>query len=364
MSRKTFEQVAMGDEPEWGDTVPSNTEITIAYNWYNYFYDYEGAKKFFIKYITDTGLEDDVIKTVKSLNSWKFPKTIGWISRMKANGMEMDETMDEHFKKSVSGVLELCANDVDETVEVKKERTPVNVQLHIKQQVHNLVAYIEEEIDTFINDKYKSDFDMYAWLKKREVKALQSKMIGDRYAPLAEELESIKSEPDLKEAYSHLSKKEQKSYIKFIRGIVTDCRKWEDSMKTIRAPRKKKAKKPMDKVKKLNYMNSYDDWKITSTLPSKIIGARELWFINTKTRKIGVYRTEGSKGLDVKGSTIMGFDKNTSYSKTARKPKDIIDKIVAGKLRACKNAFDNIKAKESPLTGRINKDTILIKVLN
>jgi hypothetical protein len=100
--------------------------------------------------------------------------------------------------------------------------------------------------------------------------------------------------------------------------------------------------------------------------PKTIIGAQELWVFNTRTRKIGKYvSTNGfsSGDLGVKGTSITGFDEKKSIQKTVRKPDVTLKEFQkAGKV-ALRKFLEDIKATDIKLTGRINKDIILLKVI-
>ena len=93
--------------------------------------------------------------------------------------------------------------------------------------------------------------------------------------------------------------------------------------------------------------------------------------LNNKTRKIGKYiasnidplgaKREGT-GLSVKGTTIQGFDEKLSIQKTLRKPVDQLKEFKeAGKVKLRK-FLDDIPTTDTKLNGRINPDTILLRV--
>ena len=102
--------------------------------------------------------------------------------------------------------------------------------------------------------------------------------------------------------------------------------------------------------------------KLVSVDPKTIIGASSLWVYNTKTRKLGVYHALDAAGLNIKGSTIQNFAESKSVCKTLRKPEVTLPELLkAGKV-ALRNILTDIRAAEKALTGRINADTILLRV--
>jgi hypothetical protein len=67
--------------------------------------------------------------------------------------------------------------------------------------------------------------------------------------------------------------------------------------------------------------------------------------------------------LNVKGTTILGFDSAKSLGKTVRKPEQVLSEFMkAGKVQLRK-FLDDIKAVSIPANGRINKDILLLKAL-
>ena len=76
-----------------------------------------------------------------------------------------------------------------------------------------------------------------------------------------------------------------------------------------------------------------------------------------------MYQAEGHAGLSVKGSTLRGFDTSLSKCKKVRKPEEVLTKMLSGGKLAIKKQYDSINSKEKDLTGRINNETILLKIV-
>ena len=115
-------------------------------------------------------------------------------------------------------------------------------------------------------------------------------------------------------------------------------------------------------MKSLKYKTEDTENKLVSINPVKIIGAEKLWIYNVKTRKLGVYVTSDAAGLDVKGSSILNYKYSESISKTLRKPKDVLSRVLDGGKVVLRKVMNEINAKPQELNGRINKDTILLRV--
>jgi hypothetical protein len=129
--------------------------------------------------------------------------------------------------------------------------------------------------------------------------------------------------------------------------------------------KKPRAKKtvPADKiVAKLKYLKSNEQLKLVSINPTDVLGAKELWVYNVKSRKIGKYVANEYMDLGVKGTSITGYNENTSVQKTLRKPEDQLKEFKAAGKVQLRKFLDDIKAVDIKLNGRINEDIVLLKV--
>jgi len=66
--------------------------------------------------------------------------------------------------------------------------------------------------------------------------------------------------------------------------------------------------------------------------------------------------------LGIKGTTITGYDANKSIQKTLRKPSEQLKQFLASSKVDLRKFIDNIKTTDIKLNGRINAETILLKV--
>ncbi len=129
--------------------------------------------------------------------------------------------------------------------------------------------------------------------------------------------------------------------------------------------RKPRAKKvvPADKiVAKLKYKKTDEPLKLVSINPADILGSKELWIYNTKTRKLGKYVAADFNELGVKGASITGFSEANSIQKTLRKPVEQLKEFKAAGKVALRKFLEDIKATDTKLNGRLNEETILLKV--
>jgi hypothetical protein len=67
--------------------------------------------------------------------------------------------------------------------------------------------------------------------------------------------------------------------------------------------------------------------------------------------------------MSVKGTALQNWSPDKSKQKTLRKPADQIkDLMAAGKVKL-RTFLDDIKSKQQAVNGRINIDTIILKII-
>ena len=166
----------------------------------------------------------------------------------------------------------------------------------------------------------------------------------------------------MKEGYSHIAKKNLRKLVDFYSEIISACDMLGQEAKVNRKPKAKKAVPAEKVVAKLEFKKTDEATKLVSINPTDIVGAKELWVYNIKTRKIGKYVAAEFADLSVKGTSIIGFDENKSVQKTLRKPVEQLKAFkIAGKVQLRK-FLDDINAVDIKMNGRINEETILLRV--
>lgn len=371
--RKSLPSNRKKTEPVLTD-ISTEKDVSDCMKWYSEFCDASQSKKWLIEYMQKMDYDKEIIRKVKSLSWHKSGleiengniinlKFAGFVSRMYNRGYEkiipesyairMNLVIDYFIKtKSISFTSNVDSPDNDNK----------SIQDHIKTQVNTLCGELEGELDDFYDNGFKTSLNVYEWLKQKNVKGLIAKKIGEEFRPLFEEISNIDIDEDLKEGYSNFKKSQRKKYLNFLQTLIGDCDRYSSNQNKQRKPRAKKPVTATKLVSKLNYKSEDSEYKITSINPAEIIGANSLWVFNVKYRKLGIYTSSNSDGLSIKGSTLQGFDEEKSVQKTLRKPKEILNLALKGPKVSTYKLFESINSKEQPLTGRINSETILLRI--
>jgi hypothetical protein len=275
------------------------------------------------------------------------------------------------LRTRINEVIEQGRDDIDDSdvvVEVKKDVYTPSIQERLREVSLGMTEEIETAIEAFQTDPETFDpkaFKVLNLLKAKQAKAAHARIIRDFYSRnLTEllELSSGNADDQLREAYSHRSKKQIKSFIAFLQEIESACNMLMQEAKVNKKPRAKKAVSKDKIIAKLKYKKSDEPLKLVSVNPADIIGAQELWIFNSKTRKLGKYVAAEFQELGIKGTTITGFSEMKSVQKTLRKPAEQLKAFKeAGKV-VLRKFLEEINAVDTKMNGRINEDIMLLKV--
>ena len=346
-------------------------------NYYRLESEIKTYKPTVIKWMTDTGCTKSDIAAFKKVKDNRVGTTMGAVAACLNRGMtpqraDFNKGRDtaEWLRNEISRVINEGKDDTEgeEKVEVKKDVYTPTIQERLREVAIGMTEEIEKAYESFQTDPENFDpkaFKVLNLLKSQQAKAAHARIIRDFYARDLAELEELASGngcEQLREGYSHRSKKQIKAFIAFLTEIKNACEMLAQEAKVNRAPRKTKVV-PKDKlVAKLKYMKTNEPLKLVSINPTDIIGAKELWVYNTKSRKLGKYVANEYQDLAVKGTSIMNFSEALSICKTLRKPEDKLKEFKAAGKVQLRKFLEDINATDTKMNGRINEETILLKV--
>jgi hypothetical protein len=290
------------------------------------------------------------------------------------------------FEKWVMKLAEEGAKVVEQKKEEEKSKKNVyvpSIQERIRDQAIETCDAIEEWLDGFIRDKKNFDpkgFDFAKHFAKYKVTQAHARKIKGFYQNEYEEAQLIQKLPtpgeinrckdefekdqlqQLREGYSHLTKKDAKTYLTALETLHGACSVVIDAAKANRKPRKKAAPSKEKMIAKVQYKERDDKLQIVSVNPLDLIDAQEVWVYNTKTRKLGKYMAAEHATIKVKGTTLQFYDEKTSIQKTLRKPEETLKEFKNASKVKLRKFLDEIKTTDIKLNGRLNADTVILKV--
>lgn len=338
-------------------------------------------KPIVIKWMTEINCDKELIAAIKKVKDNRISTTMGAIAHCLLRGMtpqraDFNQGRDTAawLRNEIARVIADGKDDVDPEVEAaqkeeaKKDVYVPSIQERLREVALNMTDEIEKAYESFQTDPENFDpkaFKVLNLLKSQQAKAAHARVIRDFYArDLAEleELASGKGCEQLREGYSHRSKKQIRNLITFLTEVKNACEMLMQEAKVNRAPRKTKAVSKDKIVAKLKYKKSDEPLKLVSINPVDIIGSKELWVYNTKSRKLGKYVAAEFNDLGVKGTSITGFDETLSVMKTLRKPEEKLKEFKSAGKVALRKFLEDINAVDAPMNGRINEEIVLLKV--
>ena len=341
--------------------------------------DSKAFKPAVLKWMTDADCSKSEISAFKKTKDNRCSGTMGAVASCLNRGMtpqrpDFNEGRDTAawLRAEIVKVIAAGKDDIDEdeakAIEAAKPAVYVpSIQERVKEASYKMTEEIEDALELFTTDPETFDpkqFKLVNLLRGKQAKAAHARVIKELYTRQYEEYLEVAEGKDeqLKEGYSHLSKAQLKKITAFYNEILTACDMLAQEAKINRAPRAKKAV-PADKiVAKLKYLKSNEQLKLVSINPTDVLGAKELWVYNIKSRKLGKYVANEYLELGVKGTSITGFNENLSVQKTLRKPEEQLKEFKAAGKVQLRKFLDDIKAVDIKLNGRINEDIVLLKV--
>ena len=371
--------------PKWDDCETWDTDTFMkrfrtAMEWYRMESSGKELKPQVIKWMTANGYNKDIVASFKKTKDNRCSVTMGAIAACLNKGMPSCRADFNNGRDSatwlgaeIAKVIAQGKDDVDEdAIASAVEEKPAVAGPSIQERTRDAALAMTDELETAY-ESFQLDpdnFDPKAFkvlnlLKGKGAKAAHARIIRDFYSRDTSDIdELVNGKPDdqLKEGYSHRSKKQLKSLLAFLKEIESACNMLMEEAKVNRAPRKTKAVSKDKIVAKLKYKKTDEPLKLVSVNPVDVIGAKELWVYNSKTRKLGKYVAAEFNDLGVKGTTITGFSESASVQKTLRKPAEQLATFKSAGKVALRKFLEDINAVDTKLNGRINEDILLLKV--
>ena len=352
-----------------------------AMSWYRLEKSNKELKPAVINWMSANGYPKDVIAQFKKTKDNRCGMTMGSIAACLLKGMPAVHPGFNNGKNSaqwlgeqISKVIEDGKNDIDEEAvasdkaDAKLAAPVITIQDRLRDAASAMGEELDAAIDNWITDPEAfnpKEFKVVSLLRGKGAKAAHARFIKGYFnrghAELLE-LASGNADDQLREAYKHVSRKNVKKLIDFYESIMLACEQITAEAKVLKKPRAKKIKPAEQVVAKLKFLIKDDKLGIVSVPPAGLIGAQSAVTYNVKTRKIGVYISKSSAGLNVKGTSLTEFSEK-SFQKTLRKPAEQIKEFKEqNTAKRVETWFGKIKSVETKLNGRMSADIVILKV--
>ena len=397
--RKGFRDLSWDDWETWSPE-KFDQKRRYAFQYYRDEFNPNDLLKSLYEWMLSKGYSKSDVAAIKATPPWKISDHTCIMAKCLLTGMPDCHEDWRHYIRSLPGtsddlpeppyeylknLIDTLIQDGRSIIKNRKQKetvqTPVpTVQDRIKEQAFSATHEIEEWLESFVKNKrsFDSNFDVNAHFMSKNISQAHARKIKNIYEPEMLELQKLVNKPtptklkklsqseqddyeQLIEGYSHLSKTHVKKYLSALEKIVNTCDMIIQQGKETRKPRKQKVKTAKDLTIKLKYKINDPKYNLASINPQKVIGAKELWVFNTKTRKIGKYVAEDNSTFSIKGTTLQFFDKEKSTQRTLRKPNEQLKTFNEQGKVGLRTYLENIKTMETKLSGRFNADIIILK---
>jgi len=372
---KGFDERGTGPEPVWDteraltmDDKTFSHHMNNSLRYYAYHYSTKDLKKNVVSWMQDNGYEKvDIDAFIKS-PAGHLGITACSLATAHKRGMPLKEDAIKFIKERIEYVSKIVDIDADEEVVEQKVTAPAQVktiQDRLQEKTDANLAHFDGLVDELISGN-KVDPKAFEYFKANNVPQAQLSKYTEWAEQYVAELKEAQAgqDEDLAESYKHYKAADFKRMYAFFDKFDQAIDQYRQVKKQTKKARVKRAPNKEKAVSKMKYLKEDNNLKLASINPVDIIGAQELWVYNVKTRKMFKYVADDVLGpLNVKGTTVLGFNPAKSIGKTVRKPEQVLSSFMkAGKVQLRK-FLDDIKAVSIPANGRINKDILLLKAL-
>jgi hypothetical protein len=370
---------SMWPKPDFADVVLTKKDYRSSLNGALLFAHYEMSasdlKKEVVKYLKSIDVKHPLLDRIKDINENRFI-TYGkymYILNHKGDVPEdilvkllpsMEKTIEDEEARLAAKEKEDKLTSVDGTDEVPK--IIISIQDRLREKSREVAGEIEGWIDDFCANKKaspKTVEDFVNLFKTYELKAPHMRHMQAIFERRANEVyDAVAGEDkELTEGYSNFTKPELKKYELFHRNLFKACEMLQDVAKNERAPRKKKPVSQEKLVAKLKYKKDDSTLGIVSMNPVHIIGAKEVWVYNTKTKKLAQYKAMDERGLLVKGASLENYS-SESAEKTLRKPADTLTEFKKASKVKLRTFLKELTTVDVPCGGKLNEHHVILRI--
>jgi hypothetical protein len=365
---KAIDSAFTGEEPVWdSNTTDLELYLAKAFSFYNYYLE----KPDFLYVLHEYMVSDSQYGSEKaSLLTSNYPQDevyshVGGLARMATQGAPVQEKVRKLIDLLLRKVRPVAASPKKtgpSPIEIARARIPQRS----REKVQSLITDLEALIDSWTvktTGKIR-EFDITAALNEINVEKEYHRPIQEWIKNYHDEYWQAydKSDDQLVEGFSYLSKSALKNRIKALQGMFRQVNSWAKPTKA-RKPRKKRVQSADRQVKALSYAAEDKDFKLSSINPVTIPGSQHLYVFNARYKALSVYHSASPEGFAIKGSSMKNYDEALSYTITLRKPEEILTAVNTKTPKQIEKIIEKLTTKKKKANGRINGHCILHRVV-
>ena len=379
--RKLVTSYASWPRPIFATVLKTNKDFKSNYEGAILYAHYELSsielKKEVVKYLRTQDPKHPLLERIKDMNENRFT-TIGKYMYVLNHAGDIPENIMERMmpaleKTIVEEETRQAAREKEEQRSTEGciiEETPkmvITIQDRLRDKTREVAGEVEGWIDDFYLSRKtaqpKTVEEFINLFKANELKAPHMRFMHSIFERRAAEIDQAVEgkDKDLSEGYSNFTRPELKKYNQFHKNLLAACVMMQEVAKVERAPRKKKPVSQEKLVSKLKYKKEDSSLGIVSLNPVEIVGSKELWVYNTKTRKIAQYKALDERGLNVKGASLLNYSTD-SAEKTVRKPVETLAEFKKASKVKLRTFLKDLSTVDIPAQGKLNENHIILRI--
>ncbi|HEY6436446.1 MAG TPA: hypothetical protein VIY47_07640, partial [Ignavibacteriaceae bacterium] len=332
-------------------------------------------KREVIKYLKTINPKDPLLARIKDINENRFVP-VGKYMYILNHGGDIPENV---LPTLIPALEKMLVEEERKIMIAEKENSysekivqPAVVKLvptiqdRLSERAHEVAGEIEGWIDDFCLDKKspaKTVDEFVRLFKACELKAPHMRHMQNIFERRADEIARAAEgkDKDLNEGYSNFTASEIKKFHIFHQNLLGACIMLQEVAKVARAPRKKKPVSQEKLVARLKFKKEDSTLGIVSPPAVQILGAREVWVYNTKTRKLAQYKAFDERGILVKGASLENFSSD-SAEKTVRKPAETLADFKKASKVKLRTFLKELSTVDIPAQGKLNEHHIILRI--
>ena len=295
--------------------------------------------------------------------------TAFWIS----TGLKLDEKSSKYAEGLYKYVMDLVESGkaiyFEKQAKLKDSANVVTLSpmQRLQKKISNTIMQDLLDLEDAWMDGEKAEIDIYQEFKRHGLPASAAKPVREVIEGWLVDYEDAyhKRCDQAVEGYSHLKRSTLNQRIKTCKSMLEDLERIRSATKASRNVKVKGSVAIDKQVSKVQYKKEDTDFKIVSINPIQVPNKTRLYTFNCKYKVVTEYITDSPNGFIISGSTIKNFNKATSRSVKLRKPLDFLPSFLSRTPKQIDDLWKlYITTKTFAPNGRINKDTILLRVLD
>jgi len=267
------------------------------------------------------------------------------------------KSLDEYIAK-LTKMGEQIADTEIPVEEIKARKNPHEL---MREKVNQTILRDIDDLEESWMTGEKFDLDIIALMKEYDLKGVSVGIVIQSLLDLKEPL--LSTDEQDREAMAHIKPREKNRRVKMIDGYISDLEGFKGMVKATRTT-VKKPKSVMKQIEKMKFQKENIEYQLASISPAAVIGKTRLFTFNTKTRRFSEYLSTSGKGFLISGTSLKNFDPELSLQTVLRKPKEFIQVVLKKTPTQISKEIKGLTTKLSTPNGRMNEDTILLRVLD